>query len=295
MFEWTWVFNTLDHLSMGFGTPFKEFGLAELPVLGSIVLLICCMKWAMYGSQDAHVSLMKFSGLYILAYAMLSYYDKPAWFLAGNDFKHLIPDTATYLANVIENSRYDQALQRITYLLDHLEKPNLSVWHGTIDASAIISYAVVEASMIAFGSLLMLPIGTSFIALAVGSLFWPVFIPWVLVPGVSWLFWNPLSYIIKYSFYRPFAIAVTYVLAGVCEQWIDSALALDLHTQVGGVNTVQYSLAQFSSMTLIGLVFLVLMALFMAIWELANMVRDFLGGGAGAGSNFLGSMSAVMR
>lgn len=295
MFEWTWVFQTLDSLTLGFGTPFKELGLAELPALGAIVLLVCCMKWALLGAQDAQASLVKFVGLYSLAYAMLSYYDQPAWFLGGNDFKHVIPDTATYLANVIENSRYDQALQRIAYLLDHLETPNLNVLHGVIDAHAIVAYALVEASMILFGSLLLLPIGTSFIALAVGSLFWPVFIPWVLVPGVSWLFWNPLSYIIKYSFYRPFAIALTYVLAGICEKWIDSALTLDLHTQIAGVDTVQYSLAQFSSMTLIGLVFLVLMALFMAIWELANMIRDFFGGGAGAGSNFLGSMAAFMR
>jgi hypothetical protein len=48
-------------------------------------------------------------------------------------------------------------------------------------------------------------------------------------------------------------------------------------------------------MTLIGLVFLTLMTLYMAIWELPQMVRDFMGGGSGAGSNFLGSMTALWR
>lgn len=263
--------------------------------LGSIVLIICCAKWALYGHEGAIGGLVKFVALYSLAYTMLYYYDQPCWFLHGEDFKHLIPDAATYLADVIEQSRWDQALQRIGSVLDHLETPNISILHGAIDAHAIVVYALVEICMIGFGSVLMIPIGTSFIALAVGALLWPVFIPFLIVPGVSWLWWNPLSYIIKYSMYRVFSVALTYIMAGVWNTWLDNALSLDLHTKIAGVVVQQYSLAQFSAMTLIGLVFLTLLTLYMSLWELPQMVRDFLGGGAGAGSNFLGSMAALWR
>lgn len=284
MFDWSYVLSQLDSLDMDYGTPFKTLGSNELFVLGAIVLILCCMKWALMGSENVLPSLLKFVGLYSFAYLMLYYYDTP--FYNGEDFKHLIPDFGTYLANIIEQSRWDQALQRITYLLDHLQTPNLNPFRGIVDAHAIIAYILVEFCLLVFGSVLMIPIGTSFIALAVGVLFWPVFIPWVIVPGVSWLWWNPLSYIIKYAMYRPFAIALTYILAGVCNQWIDQALTLQDN---------QYSLAQFTSMTLVGLVFLTLMTIYMALFETPHMVRDFFGGGSGAGSNFLGSMTAFWR
>src|SRR6185312_10642111 len=113
MFEWSWVLSQLDALVMDYGSPLRALGSSELVVFGSIVLLICCAKWALRGSEDAMPSLMKFVGLYILAYSALNYYDQPAWFLHGEDFKHLIPDAATYMADIIENTRWDQAMQRI--------------------------------------------------------------------------------------------------------------------------------------------------------------------------------------
>jgi hypothetical protein len=294
MFQWSWILGQIDALTMNFGSPLVELGNLELPALGACVFLICCGKWALYGTEDAIGGMVKFISLYIVAYTMLHYFNQPAWFLDGNDFKHAIPDAATYVADIIEQSRYDEAMKRIGYLYDHLEKPNLNLLHGTIDAQAIIAYAIVEVSAIFLGSFLMIPIGLSFIFLGIGVLLWPVFIPFMIVPGVTWLFWNPLNFVIKYSFYRVFAVALTFIMAGVAAQMIDSALVLDLHTQIAGVDVQQYSLAQFTGLVLMGFIFLNVMII-LTIVELPNVLRDYFGGGAGAGSNVIGTIAGVVR
>lgn len=290
MFEWSWVLSQIDSFTMDYGNPLLQLGMDEWAGILAAVLIIYSIKWMDRADEESISGFKHILALAIVSLFVLHYYSTPFWAIGGNDFKHLIPDIATYIANLIENSRYDQAMHRVGYLLDHLEEPNLNFITGVVDAHAIVAYCIVEVSMISLGSLLMLPIGLSFIALGIGSTLWPLFIPWLMVPRMNWLFWNPLSYMIKYSFYRVWAVGLTYIMAGVCNTWIDHALALDMTTEVAGQTVPVYSLSQFTAMTLIGLVFLLIMCV-LFILELGNMLRDFFGGGAGAGSNLIGTVA----
>lgn len=278
---------------MEYGDPVLQLGLDEWAGLLTGIIIVYSIKWMDRSEEESISGFKHLITLAIVSLFILHYYATPFWAIGGNDFKHLIPDIATHVANIIERSRYDNAMHRISYLLDHLEKPSVNIISGNIDVGAIIAYCIVELSMIGLGSVLMLPIGLSFIALAIGSVMWPLFIPWLMVPRMSQLFWNPLNYILKYSFYRVWAVALTYIMAGVCSAWIDHALAMDMTTEVAGHTVEIYSLAQFTSMTLIGLAFLLLLIVIGA-FQLANFLRDWFGGGAGAGSNLIGTVTRAL-
>jgi hypothetical protein len=292
VFEWTWVLDQINQFTLEYGDPVLRLGLDEWAGILAANIIIYSIKWADRSEEESISGFKHLITLAIVSLFMLHYYSTP-FPAIGNDFKHLIPDMATSVANIIEQSRYDQAMHRVTHLIDHLEQPNLNFLTGAIDAHAIIAYGLVELSMVFLGSLLMIPIGLSFIALAIGSVMWPLFIPWMMVPRMSWLFWSPLNYIIKYSFYRVWAVALTYIIAGICSTWLDHVFKLDMTTEIAGKTVEVYSLAQVTGMTMIGLVFLLIMSL-IAIFELGNMLRDYFGGGAGAGSNLIGTGSSII-
>lgn len=292
MFEWTWVLNQINAFTLDYGDPVLGLGLDLWAAILAANIIVYSIKWADRSEEESISGFKHLITLAIVSRFMLHYYSTP-FPAIGEDFKHLIPDIATNIANIIEQSRYDQAMHRITYLLDHLEEPNVNFLTGTVNLHAILAYGLVELSMVFLGSILMLPIGISFIALAIGSTMWPLFIPFLMVPRMSFLFWNPLNYILQYSFYRVWAVALTYIMAGICSAWIDHALALDMTTQVAGHTVEIYSLAQFTSMTMIGLVFLLIMCI-IALFELGNMLRNFFGGGSSAGSNMIGTSTSII-
>lgn len=54
-----------------------------------------------------------------------------------------------------------------------------------------------------------------YFGLALGLLMGPIFIPWLMVPQLSWLFWGWLKTVVQYSFYGAVAAAIWRVTAEV--------------------------------------------------------------------------------
>ena len=54
-----------------------------------------------------------------------------------------------------------------------------------------------------------------YFGLALGLLLGPIFIPWLMVPQLSWLFWGWLKTVVMYSFYAAVAAAIWRVIAEV--------------------------------------------------------------------------------
>ena len=55
---------------------------------------------------------------------------------------------------------------------------------------------------------------SGFVAIGIGTLLGPLMVPFILVPRFSWIFYNWISYTIKYSFYQVVANALVFVWAG---------------------------------------------------------------------------------
>jgi hypothetical protein len=285
--NWGWLFSQVDALTMNYGDPFLEVGKGLYIALAVGILIIYTTKWAVT-SEESIGGLLHFVSLLLVVGFILGNYNtsNPPPIGVGTPIKTLIPDSIANLADVIESTRYDEAMKRCSFIMDHLESPEIDMWHGAIDAHGLFAYVLVEVVMAILGAILMLPMMVGVIFLGIGALIWPLFIPWLIVPRMSWLFWNSLSYIIKYSFYPLFSVAITFVLSGVLVQMIDHALTLDKQTEIAGKVVQQYSLQQFTGMTLITFVAIIPMAIW-SMKEMPNALRELFSGSAGAGSTFM--------
>jgi hypothetical protein len=276
---WTWVLSEIDNLTMNFGDPFIRVANVEMFWIAVVMLMGFSFVWVIRGGNSIITGFMHFLFLLLVTQTLIHYYSTPLPGMSSS-FKLLIPNLTTDLANTISASRYDMALGRIIYVLDHLEKPTISLTTG-VDLSAIVLYLFVTADMWFLGGILMLPMLLGFVALGIISVVWPVFIPWLMVPRLSYLFWNSLNAVIKYSFYRVFAQALTFVWAGICMQCIDHLVFPDLpdHT---------YSMAQFTATVIVSFVALT-GGCIACIVAFPGIVTDMISGGASAGSRFLSS------
>ncbi len=121
----------------------------------------------------------------------------------------------------------------------------------------------------------------SFVAVGIGSLLGPLFIPWLIVPRLNCLFWNWIQFMLQYSFYRVVASALVYVWANVLVTFFDSSIHSD------------YTLAHF--LTLIVPFGMLNIGLFFSIFKVSSFVSDLFKGTASAGGNLVGSMALVIR
>jgi hypothetical protein len=109
----------------------------------------------------------------------------------------------------------------------------------------------------------------------------PIFIPWLIVPRLSWLFWNWIQFMLQYSFYRVVASALTFVWTTVMVKFFESAVQGD------------YSLAHFLIMLVplgmlnIGMIF--------SVFRVTSFVSDLFKGTAAAGGGLAGSVAGAIR
>ena len=120
-----------------------------------------------------------------------------------------------------------------------------------------------------------------FIAVGLGTVCGPLFIPWLLVPRMSWLFWNWIQFMLQYSFYRVVSSALIAVWTSVLVTFIDSSVHGD------------YTLAHFLVMLVpmgmlnIGMMF--------SVFRITSFVSDLFKGTAAAGGGMVGSVATVIR
>jgi hypothetical protein len=272
--DWAWVTHAIDDLTLGYGDPFLQLGNVEHFWLGVIMLIIYSARWLLEGGFSIK-GFMLFVGLFLVTGWMLQYYNQPLPF-SQSSVKTFFPDIARDLANVVANSRMDNLIQRTVDIASNLEHPTLSL--VSFDVWAAGMYWLVEIDMWIISAFMLFPIAVAFIAIALGATMYPLVIPYLMAPSLSWLFWNGLTYIIKYSFYRVWAMMLTYVWAGIITQFLGIVIQPDLahHT---------YSLAQFTGMVPIVMILMNVTCIWM-IFYLPRFLSDFFGGTASGGGSF---------
>ena len=149
-----------------------------------------------------------FFGMFLLAEALLRYYDAPLPF-TNSSFHQLLPNAAADLAKNIDLASLNTMLQRIKAILDGTERPSVfNPFELVMFVGLLLNMAVAEG--LAFATAIV-----GFVGIGIGSLLGPLFIPWLVVPKVSWLFWNWFSFMLQYSFYQVVASALVFVWTSV--------------------------------------------------------------------------------
>jgi hypothetical protein len=275
----SYVTSAVDSL-VTMGSPlFLTTGNELLTAIAIIMLVIYGLKWATHSASRHHPEfdfpgVIHFFALFLIAEAMLRYYNVPLpW--TDSSFHQILPDTARQLAATIDLTSLNTLMDRIWDIIGHTEQP------GITNPIMLVIYFSLLIDMVLIQGILFAVTVLGFIAVGIGSVLGPLFIPWLIVPRLSWLFWNWVQFMLQYSFYRVVASALIYVWSTVIVKFLDSSVQGD------------YSLAHFLIMLVplgmlnIGMIF--------SVFRVTSFVSDLFKGTAAAGGGLAGSVAGAIR
>jgi type IV secretory pathway VirB6-like protein len=275
----TAVTSTVDGLVTSNTPVFLSMGSQLLNAIGIIMLVIYGLKWAVHSASRHHPEfdfpgVIHFFTLFVIAEAMLRYYNVPLpW--SSSSFRQILPDTARQLAGIIDLSSLNTLLHAVGTATANAQKPSI------VNPLMVFVYACVIIDMTLIEGVLFAVTILGFVAVGIGSLLGPLFIPWLIVPRLNWLFWNWIQFMLQYSFYRVIASALVYVWSHVIAQFFTNAIHGD------------YSLAHF--LLLLVPFGMLNMGLFYSIFKVTSFVSDLFKGTAAAGSGVAGSLAGFVR
>lgn len=260
---------------------FMSFGTKLLTSLGVIMLVIYGLKWALASASNYHghfdfPGMVYFFCLFIMAEMMLRFYNTPLpW--VGSSFSQLLPDTAMQFARAVSLGQLNTLVGHFDVINKALETQPLSI----TNISGVTAYLMVFLTMLMIQGVLFAVTITGIVAVGIGTLLGPIFIPWLVIPRMSWLFWSWLSFMLVYSFYQVIAAALVYVWTNVFVTFISSAIAGN------------YTLTHFATM-IVPLGVLAAGMLF-TVFKVGQFSVDLLKGGASAGAGFGNSVLGTIK
>jgi hypothetical protein len=275
----SWVTAAIQQLVTSGGTVFQVEGTRLLTALGIIMLVIFGLKAAASVLSHRHAQFdlpgaIHFLALFIIAETMLRFYNAPLpW--GGSSISSILPDTARQYAAWIDLTALDTLSSRITTILTGAQQP------GALEVFMVPVYYATVGFLVVVQGLLFAMTVLGFVALGIGTVCGPLFIPWLLVPRMAWLFWNWISFMLQYSFYKVIASALTFIWANVIVTFIDKAIA--------GNYTLGHFLLLFPAMALL------LVAMLFSIFKVTSFVSDLFKGTAAAGDGISGAFGTAVR
>ena len=262
------------------GSPvFLATGNQVLTAVGIVMLVLYELKWATHSSARHHPEfpygeVFHFFGLFLVAEMMLRYYDVPLPMI-GSSVHQVLPEIGRQLSSNIDLASLDTLLARIAAIATGTERPSI------FNPLELFVFASIMVDMIAIEGILFGVTILGFVAVGIGSVIGPIFIPFLIVPRLNWLFWNWLSFMLQYSFYQVVASALVFVWTNVLVNFIDRSIHGD------------YTLAHFFvllvplGMLNIGLAF--------SVFRVTSFVSDLFKGAAAAGGNLAGGVATVVK
>ena len=273
------VTSAINNLVLNNGSAFLTTGTQLLTAIGIIMLAVKGLQWAAASASRHHAefdfpALIHFFGLFLVAEALLRYYNVPLpW--TNVSVHQLFPETGRQLAATIDISTLNNLLQAVQSLVAGEERPSL------MDPLMIAVYYGILVDMILIEGILFALNILAFVMVGIGSILGPLFIPWLMAPRLSWLFWNWLQFMLQYSFFQVIASALTNVWATVLLNFWSNAIHGD------------YSLAHLAVILVpLGLLNIGFMV---CIFKAGSITSDLFKGTASAGGNLAGSVAGAVR
>jgi len=220
---------------------FLDTGLRLFRAVLLIVLFLFLADMAFHGLDRERGKKLIF--MILLASVCMTYYTTPAPF-AGQSFSGLITDEASYLSERLEAGQ-DQALQmRLNEVFVNAESPGLR----TLFSPASIYYFSVVALIAVMRAALIFVVGIGFIAVAILKILGPMFIPWMIFPGLEFLFWGWFKSLMGYALYQVVAAAMVNIIATTMIEFFNAAIAGPL--TLGSLET---QIIELSAILLVGI------------------------------------------
>jgi hypothetical protein len=272
------ITSGIDNLVAADSPVFLAMGNQLLTSIAIVMLAIYGLKWALHSASRHHPEfdfpgVVNFFAMFLVAELMMRYYNTPLpW--TSSTFHQLLPDTGRQLAGIIDLSSLNTLLGAIQDATGKAQKP-------TDDFLMVFVYVCVLIDMVLVEGVLFAVTILGFIAIGIGSLLGPLFIPWLIVPRVSWLFWNWLQFMLQYSFYRVLSSALVYIWASEIVRFFNDCIQND------------YTLPHF--LALIVPFGMLNIGLFFSIFKITSFVSDLFKGTAAAGSGMASGLAGAIR
>ena len=215
------LFSLITELLTQHASTFEAMGLHLFQGFAVILLVWFGLQAALASASGraAGLPLDRFASLLLtiaFGFAMLKYYSHPVPGF-GRSFYHLVTDQSMYLANQLSLSTAQELDQRLNAIYDGMSLPTLA-----LSVIEIIHYVVVCLCILAAEAALTFVLSFGYIAMAIGVLTGPVFIPFFIVPQMEWLFWGWLKFFLQYSFYPVIAYAYLFVFGNLLIHVVDA-------------------------------------------------------------------------
>lgn len=274
----TTITDAIDSLVTADGGVFITAGHQILTSIGIIMLVVCGLRLAGESASRHHgefgfPALIQFFAVFLVAETLMRYYQAPLpW--TSVSVSRLLPDTARFFAGTLDLTVLDNLLTKVNAIVSGTEQPSF------LNPLMIVVYFSILLDMVLIQGILFAVNILAFVFIGIGSLLGPLFIPWLVVPKLSWLFWNWVQFMLQYSFYRVVASALTYVWATVLVTFIDKSVHGD------------YTLAHF--LLLLVPLGVLNIGLLYSVFKIGSVVSDLFKGTAGAASGVAQSAAGVV-
>lgn len=275
-----YVTTQIDSLITGSLPAIQSAGNTLLTSIGVIMLVIYSFRWMAYSASRHHPEfpfgeLMHFFGLFLVAEMMLRYYDVPLGIIGGVNIHQALPKMSQNLAGHISLGSLTIVIGKIAAIVQGIQKPTL--WDPIavfVYVGILIDMGIIQAALFAITIL-------GFIAVGIGGLVGPVFIPWLIVPRLNWLFWNWFAFVLQYSFYTVVANALVFIWTNVLISFIDQVIHGD------------YTIPHF--LLLLPAIVVLNVGMFYSVFKVTSFVTDLFKGAAGAGAGFSSAVGAAVK
>lgn len=222
--------GTLQMVQTGGGF-MQSVGLRWFAYLGAMMVVSCGVT-AAWRHYDWGETAERFRSLVVgmaITYSLLQFYATPLP-MTGLTFPQTINETGLTYANVITGHTAEQLMGTLEadYASQGAAAGNLGI-QGWFDYGTV-TLILLAAELLAFGVMVFGHVGQG-VALVLG----PLFIPWMMVPKLSKVFWGWLSMFLTFAIYPMVAASVMFMIGNAFTATLVYNGSSGLITQVLGL------------------------------------------------------------
>lgn len=198
-----------------------------LTSFAKIMLVILGLKLALRGGPHVAADFVYWAVIFLVAKTMLHYYNSPLPWVSSN-LHQILPDTAREISSWFGSSAMATATKQMDALAAAIPTPS---WKQGLEAA----YYILALGLIWLAEGVMFALScVGYIFIAIGAVLGPLAIPFLMIPRMSYLFWDWLSYMISWSMFQVVASALVWIWA----QILINGMNAMFHGSYTGIQTV---------------------------------------------------------
>jgi hypothetical protein len=273
------ITGQIDQMTTNFAPLFLAEANTVFNAISVVMLIVLGLRIAR-ASLRAHAfvfpldELIHFAFLWCFCAFLLRYWNAPTPVLAGNSVHGVIPAIAYDLAGKINIAALNTMTAAVDQILTNTPLPN--AWRFL----EIALYFEFTGLMLLAEAILFCLTLLGFVAIGLGTLIGPLTVPFILIPRFDWLFYNWVSFTIKYSFYQVLANGLTFIWANA------------FNFVISNVFNNQFTLAN-AAREILGLGLLTA-GMIASIWYVTHWAGDLFTGSSHAGNSLSGAVRGVV-